>query len=296
MTKRILVTGATGYIGSHFVRRLAIEHPEYVVTGIDLDWSGEPKKNNVDGYLNEYICQDLSLPNVIHHEHYDAIVHFAARISVEESVQRATAYYVNNIMSTRNLLRAFNCEHFIFASTGTAFQPANPYARSKVVCEDLVRDETGNRNGYTIFRFYNVSGLTPGLRPTGEPTHLIRRAALAAAGKIPGLVIAGDDWETRDGTCVRDYIHVEDIVSGVLAALYNGPEDTPYECLGTGQGYTVKEVVEAMKQVTGVDFRVTIGQRRAGDVASMLCPSIYARLQVKHTLEEMCLSAFEGVR
>jgi UDP-glucose 4-epimerase len=289
---KVLVTGATGYIGSHFVRRLALERPDWTIAGVDLDiW----RQNDVRPYIHADNLFQLNLAEMEGKvaTHFDAIVHFAAFISVEESVKFATAYYLNNILSTRNLLRKVHCDHFIFASTGTAFQPSNPYAQSKVVCEDIVRDAAGNRDGYTIFRFYNVSGLAPDLRPTGQPTHLIRRAALAAAMKIPELVIAGDDWETRDGTCVRDYIHVEDVVSGVLQALYNGPENTPYECLGTGQGYTVKEVVEVMRQISRVNFNVRIGPRRAGDVASMLCPSTYHRLQVKHTLEDMCLSAFQ---
>lgn len=284
---RILVTGASGYIGSHLCRRLRLNHPEISIAAVDRDIS--------QNWIAEYVSSlnEIDLAREPFAIKVDAIVHLAAFISVEESVRQPSRYYANNLNSTDNLLRNCRTDHFIFASTGTAFQPANPYAYSKVMCEDVVRELAKD---YTIFRFYNVSGLAPGLEPTGQPTHLIRRAAMAAAGLIPELTIMGNDWDTRDGTCVRDYIHVEDLVGGIIQAILHGPSNTPYECLGTKNGSTVLEVVDAMKKITGVDFRVTIGPRRAGDVASMLCPAAYPRLTINHALEDMCLSAYEGIK
>ena len=284
---RILVTGAAGYIGAHLCRRLRLQRPDITITAIDR----APRQNNVGAFVQNLWTVDLAKTGWS--GDYDAVVHLAAFISVEESARQPTRYYTNNLDSTINLLRGVTCRHFIFASTGTAFQPANPYAYSKVACEHVVRELA---RGHTIFRFYNVSGLSPGLKPTGQPTHLIRRAAMAAAGLIPELVVAGNDWDTRDGTCVRDYIHVEDLVGAIIAALEQGPANTPYECLGTKHGSTVLEVVDAMKRITGMDFRVTMGPRRAGDVGSMLCPVAYPHLTINHTLEDMCLSAYEGVR
>lgn len=285
---KVLITGATGYIGSHLCRQLHLRRPDIAITGLDLN----VHQNDISAYVSKLWQADAAEGPV--YQPFDVVVHLAAFISVEESMRQATRYYQNNINSTINLTRPNDPNtHFIFASTGTAFKPANPYAQSKVVCEDIVRERCMN---YTIFRFYNVAGLAPGLKPTGEPTHLVRRAAMAAAGLIPELVVAGNNWDTRDGTAVRDYIHVEDIVGGIIAAIEGGPANTPYECLGTKHGSTVLEVVDTMKRITGVDFHVKIGPRRAGDVASMLCPAAYSRLSINHTLEDICLSAYEGVK
>jgi UDP-glucose 4-epimerase len=230
---------------------------------------------------------------------FDAVVHLAAFISVEESVRRPVTYWQNNMGSLMALLSNIETDHLIFASTGTAFQPASPYANTKVAGERLILDTYGTPeslfDGFTIFRFYNVSGLKPGIHPTGQPTHLIRLAALAAQRKLPFLKVYGTDYPTFDGTCVRDYIHVVDLAASLANAVEKGPSNTPYECLGTGKGSSVLEVIESMKRATGVDFPVIMAERRPGDVASMVCPSQYRHISLTKTLDDMCLSAYENL-
>lgn len=294
---RTLVTGGLGYIGSHTVAALTdhgheVDVIDDVVNNENYDFVKERVGNlwtsEVQNATREMVGQ-----------RYDAIIHLAALISVEESTRQPNTYWRNNLTATMDLCR-LRTDHLIFASTGTAFNPTNPYARTKVACENYLRDvhtdETHRwMDGYTIFRFYNVSGLRPGIKPTGQPTHLIRICAEAARGLRPEVKVFGTDYQTRDGTAVRDYIHVEDIAGSILNALHAGPSNTPYECLGTGTGSTVLEVVQSMKAVTGVDFRVTMALRRAGDDEVMVCPSQYQHISLTRTLNDMCLSAYENV-
>lgn len=288
---KVMVTGGLGYIGSHVVDELVQRGHEVFVVDENL------KSPNLDfvsrrASVRPYQLQNWDIPTSA--QRLDAVVHLAAYIDVAESVRDPLRYWSNNINSTLAAIQRFSSPHFVFASTGTAFDPANAYAHSKVACEQIVQQYHGAK-GYTIFRFFNVSGLKKGITPTGNPTHLIRRAAMAAKGLIPELVVAGTDWDTRDGTCIRDYIHVEDLAASISNAVDVGPANTPHEGLGTGMGSTVLEVVQSMKRATGVDFRVRMGLRREGDVASMVCANQYRHLQLSRTLDDMCLSAYENV-
>ena len=118
---------------------------------------------------------------------------------------------------------------------------------------------------------------------------------MAAAGQIDGLTVFGTDFDTRDGTCVRDYIHVEDIAASIVNAVEGKPANTPYECLATGSGNTVLEVIQSMKRATGVDFRVTIAPRRSGDIATTICPSQYSGIRISKSLDDICNSAFRNL-
>lgn len=300
--KNILITGGLGYIGSHLVDEL-YKRNNYHVTVINRNAKSSPNyefvKSRVENILDKDLVKCLDeLKLEIDSQRipsYDAIVHLAASISVSESIDKQADYWVNNLISTENILNTMGSEtHFIFASTGTAFCPENPYAYSKVGCEqEILRVKPKH---FSIFRFFNVSGLTEGISPTGFASHLIRRAAMAAKGIIPSMSIMGDDWDTKDGTAIRDYIHVEDIAKSLANAIDYGPANTSYECLGTGTGYSVKEVIQSMKMVTGVDFPVIIEDRRLGDVASMICPSKYKYISLEHDLDSMCLSAYKGIQ
>lgn len=292
-----LVTGGLGYIGAHVVDELVERGHEVDV----VDCS--PSLENFD-FVQER-CTNLwneEVQNLRHEvawkQHYDVIIHLAASISVEESVREPGTYWRNNLSALWSL-DFLQTDHLIFASTGTAFNPTNPYARTKVACEDYIQDlsETGRAwfKGHTSFRFYNVSGLKAGIKPTGQPSHLIRIAAEAARGKRDGMKIFGADYPTSDGTAIRDYIHVEDIAASICEAINQGPSNTEYECLGSGTGYSVLQVVQSMQRVTGKQFRVTMAPRREGDDISMVCPSQYKHLRITKTLDDMCLSAYENL-
>ncbi len=294
---RVLVTGGLGYIGSHVVAELT----DY---GWDVDVIDDLKDNEnfdfvQDRVSNLWTSEVQQFTQEIYGQHYDAIVHLAALISVEQSTREPNTYWRNNLTATMDLCR-LKTNHLVFASTGTAFNPTNPYAKTKVACEEYIKDVHASEaqrwmKGYTIFRFYNVSGLREGIKPTGQPTHLIRLCAEAARGFRPEVKVFGSDYLTRDGTAVRDYIHVEDIARSIRNAIIHGPANTPFECLGTGSGSTVLEVIQSMKAVTGVDFRVTMASRRAGDDATTVCPSQYRHISLTKTLNDMCLSAYENL-
>lgn len=303
---KVLVTGGLGYIGSHVVMELlARGHTPFVV---DQDGHSPNKVHiaqavngalwlmSLEEFFNDHYFDELLYAQ----KRFDAVIHLAAYISVEESVKRPHTYWENNVGEL--LTMGLHCEtdHLIFASTGTAGYPANPYAFSKLTCERYIQDVAGSDQaffkGHTTFRFFNVSGLAPGLQPTGQPTHLIRLAAMAARGKIPQLAVYGDNWDTIDGTCVRDYIHVADIASSIVNAVEKGPINTAHEGLGTGTGSTVLEVIQSMKKVSGVDFRVTMAPRRPGDVASMRCSNQYPYISLNHDLDSICRSAYENIQ
>ena len=281
---KVLVTGCTGYIGSHLCKVLF--EAGHQITGLDIEWK---KHNNVTRYCHRILIKDVTR-HVID-EDYDVIVHLAGLIQVEESVALPTRYYATNLGGTVNMLRqGFNGQpHFIFASTAGAFDAQSPYARSKLAAEDVIKEQSDN---YTIFRFFNVAGSDGMHRQVGRASHLIRIAAEAAAGKRDYMYMYGDDYDTKDGTCVRDYIHVVDLVNAIRDTIKHGAFNTPYECIGSGKGYSVKEVINTMKEVTGVDFQVKIAGRRDGDPASLAITNQFNLLHPQYNLRDMCLSAY----
>lgn len=293
----VLVTGGLGYIGAHVVDALiesghevdvvdcstSLENFDFVQTRCNNLWNGE--------------VQDLR-NQVGWKQHYDGIVHLASLISVEQSVREPNTYWRNNLTALMDLC-FLETDHLIFASTGAAFKPTNPYAWTKVAGERYIQDLHGSQQawfkGHTIFRFYNVGGLKKGIHPTGRPRDIVRVAAEVARGFRPELKVFGNDYMTRDGTAVRDYIHVEDIAASVVNAIEAGPANTPFECLGTGYGSSVLEVVQSMQEVAGIALRVTMAPRRAGDDAVTVCPTQYKYIRISKTLHDMCLSAYENV-
>lgn len=281
---KVLITGVTGYIGSHLAKVL-FEAGHHVV-GLDIEWK---KHNDVSRYCHRILIKDVT--KHVCDEDYDVIVHLAGLIQVEESVAHPTKYYSTNLGGTVNMLRQnINGEpHFIFASTAGAFDAQSPYARSKLAAEDVIKEKSKN---YTIFRFFNVAGSDGMHRQVGRASHLIRIAAEAAAGKRDYMSIYGEDYDTPDGSCVRDYIHVVDLVNAIRDTIKHGPFNTPYECIGSGKGYSVKEVVQTMKDVTGQDFTVKMAGRRDGDPASLAIDNQFNLLHPQYQLKDMCLSAY----
>jgi len=218
----------------------------------------------------------------------EAVMHFAASVVVPESVREPLKYYRNNVENAFKLIGVclrFGVKAFVFSSSAAVYgvpeevpvkeeaplRPINPYGSSKVMVEQALEDCSrayGLR--YVSLRYFNVAGADPEARigqASREPTHLITRALKAAAGKLPRIEIYGTDYPTPDGTCIRDYIHVEDLAEAhllTLEYLLDGGRSRVYNC-GYGRGHSVKEVIEEVKRVTGVDFSVVEGPRRPGD-------------------------------
>jgi UDP-glucose 4-epimerase len=288
----VLVTGGAGYIGGHMMLAL-LDAGEKVVVLDDLSTgfrsAVQPPAKLIVGDFGDAALVDTLLSEY----KIDAIAHFAAKIVVPESVADPLAYYLNNTAKARNLLECavrHKIKHFIFSSTAAVYgepeqspisetvpvAPINPYGRSKLMTEWMLQD-SGKAHGlnYVILRYFNVAGADPKGRlgqSTPQATHLVKVAVQAALGFRPGLEVFGADYPTKDGTCIRDYIQVTDLVGAHLLALdylRKGGESLICNC-GYGKGFSVFEVVDVVKQVSGVDFKVRVSGRRPGDPASLV--------------------------
>ncbi len=288
MNRKILVTGGAGYIGSHVVKALGEKGHEIVVYD---DLSTGHRELVLYG---ELVVGDLAdkelLATVIGDFKPHAVMHFAASIQVFESVQDPVKYYKNNTINTINLIDLLlinNIPCFVFSSTAAVYGtpsknkpvneqapllPINPYGRTKLMVERVLQDVTSAYSSfrYVSLRYFNVAGADPGGR-IGQrypvSTHIITRCLKAAKGELAGLPIYGTDYPTPDGTCIRDYIHINDLADAHIAALdhlLEGGESDVFNC-GYGHGSSVREVVRATKEVTGIDFPVAEEGRRAGD-------------------------------
>jgi UDP-glucose 4-epimerase len=280
---KVLVTGATGYIGSHVCKLL--KQKGHYVEGWDINFHGE--YNDVS-FID--LFEKVDITNIMYNEQeFDAVVHLAGRSVVPQSLKEPSEYYRVNAMGTDHLLKKVKTPNFIFASTSSAFEMASPYARSKVAAEDIIKEKA---NGYTIFRFFNVSGTDGIRRQLGVPSHLIRVAAMVAAGLRADIKIFGKDYPTRDGTCIRDYIHISDLCNSIVKAVETGPKNTPYECLGSAQGYSVLDVIDSMERVTGIKLKKVFTDRRAGDATSCIVDNLSELCELTKTLDDMCLDQY----
>jgi UDP-glucose 4-epimerase len=260
------------------------EHGHYV-NAWDINIHGE--YNNILAYCDNYTSYDITKWV---YGSYDAVVHLAGRSVVPDSLKEPTEYYRVNVMGTANMLDRVDTGHMLFASTSSAWEMASPYARSKVAAEDVIKEKA---NGYTIFRFFNVSGTDGVNRQLGAATHLIRVAAMVAAGKTPEIKVFGTDYDTRDGTCIRDYIHVVDLASAIVKAVETGPQNTPYECLGSNHGWSVLEVIDIMERVTGKRLNKVIAPRREGDAVISVVDNLSNFVTLTKTIEDMCLDQYK---
>ncbi|MFO7152117.1 MAG: UDP-glucose 4-epimerase GalE [Bacillota bacterium] len=291
---RVFVTGGAGYIGSHVVKLLGRKGHEILVYD-DLS----------SGSREAVLCGELVVGDILDYgtlkramEEFkpDAVMHFAAKIVVPESVRKPLMYYENNTGGAINLLKAMRAcgvSKFIFSSTAAVYgepekmpiaedyplDPVNPYGRSKAAVESLLRDLSAAEDfKYVSLRYFNVAGADPeGQIGETKPdaTHLITMCVRTACGKREKLYIYGTDYPTPDGTCIRDYIHVMDLAEAHILALdylMAGGESEVFNC-GYGRGYSVKEVVEQAKKVTGVDFPVEYAPRRPGDPPELVADS-----------------------
>jgi UDP-glucose 4-epimerase len=291
---RILVTGGAGYIGSHAVKALGRAGHEICVfdnLSTGHDWAV------LSGRLVKGDLEDRSLiDRVIKEFSPDAVMHFAAFIQVEESVSEPLKYYRNNVASTLNLLevmRENGVKNFIYSSTAAVYGipekipvqetapmlPINPYGMTKVMVEKMLVDLAAVTDfRYIALRYFNVAGADSGGQlgqAYKEATHLITRALKTAHGEYPKLYIYGTDYPTPDGTCIRDYIHVDDLAEAHVRALDHliGTKQSAVMNCGYGSGYSVKEVVDTAKRVTGVNFSVEETGRRAGDPPALVADS-----------------------
>ena len=288
----VLVTGGAGYIGSHMVYALADAGEEVVVLdnlSTGFRWA-LPK--HVPLYEGDTGDEKLALQIITHHD-IDAIIHFAASIVVPDSVADPLGYYRNNTVNSRSLIECAvkgGVKRFVFSSTAAvygnpakvpvgendALAPMSPYGSSKLMTEIMLRDASAAHGlDHMILRYFNVAGADPMLR-TGQSTkgatHLIKVAVETALGLRGKMQVFGTDYATPDGTCIRDYIHVSDLVAAHLDALgflRRGGASATLNC-GYGRGFSVFEVIETVKRVAGVDFRVEHAPRRPGDPAQII--------------------------
>lgn len=300
----ILITGGAGYIGSHVVKVL-LETTDYKITILDNLSTGNYSTINI----LEQIAQELNHTFYFHQadlsnfsaiekiflsNHFDTIIHFAASIVVQESVENPLKYYLNNTVNTTHLIQCaikYGIKQFIFSSTAavygepdtcsvnetTSTRSINPYGMSKLMSETVLRDTAAAHSDlkFVILRYFNVAGASIDNKigqSFPNATHLIKIAAECATKKREKMYIFGKDYPTPDGTCIRDYIHIEDLASAHLASLEylkNEGKSDIFNC-GYGRGYSVTEVINTMKKVSNVDFSVEEGLPREGDPAQLI--------------------------
>ena len=246
--KKVLITGNSGYIGSHLSKML---EDSYEVYGLDINLPQTDK-------LKDWYHIDVRSSFILDIE-FDAVIHLAALVNVSESQQYPTTYYDTNLIGTMNVLNGVKTKNFIFASTGAAAECKSAYAITKRAAENVI-DEMASV--YTIFRFYNVIG-NDGFAPT-NPDGLMYN--LLKAKETGEITIFGNDYSTIDGTCVRDYVHVEDIARAHSLAIYHDIPAGVYN-LGSNNGVSNREIIAAAERVTGRKLKVVMGEARPGDPA-----------------------------
>lgn len=294
----MLVVGGAGYIGSHMVKRLGQLGCD--VTALDNLSSGHRDAVLAGDFVHGDIADRQLLDDLFRRKRFDAVMHFASFIQVGESVQHPAKYYQNNVVNTLNLLdamQAFGVDKFIFSSTAATFgepqytpidekhpqQPINPYGRTKLMIEQALADYDKAYGLKSVcLRYFNAAGADPeghlGERHDPE-THLIPLVLQAASERRPHISVFGRDYDTPDGTCIRDYIHIADLCEAHWLALQSLMSDGASQAynLGNGNGFTVQEVIDTARRVTGRPIQVVDGPRRAGDPARLVADSRLAR-------------------
>lgn len=290
----VLVLGGAGYVGSHAVYQLIDQGKDVVV--IDNLQTGHEKAVHPDATFYEGDIRDIEfLRQVFDHESIESVIHFAANSLVGESMEIPLTYFDNNVYGTQVLLQAmveFDVKKIVFSSTAATYgepktvpitedmetNPTNAYGETKLTMEKMMKwAEKAHGIHYVSLRYFNVAGA----RTTGEigedhnpETHLIPIILEAALGQRPHITIFGQDYDTPDGTCIRDYIHVEDLIEAHLLALdYLDKGESNIFNLGSNQGFSVKEMIDTARKVTGKEIPAKVGERRAGDPSVLIASS-----------------------
>ncbi len=327
MTQTILVTGGAGYIGTHTVIQL-LEAGHEVLVLDNLSNSSREALNRVEAmtgkevtfYLGDILDRAL-LEQIFLTHTIDAVIHFAGLKAVGESVKEPLRYYENNVVGTTVLLevmQAFDVKRIVFSSSATVYgmpertpidesfplSATNPYGRSKLMIEDILRDVAVADSDWSIalLRYFNPIGAHPsgqiGEDPFDVPNNLMPYITQVAVGKLTELSIFGDDYDTPDGTGVRDYIHVVDLAEGHLQALDYVMDQTGVEAfnLGTGTGYSVLDLVRAFEQESGKSIPYRVTDRRPGDIATCFADPTKSKqmlgFEAKHDIRDMCRDAW----
>ena len=291
----ILINGGAGYIGSHVLKQLGKEG-KHNLTVIDNLVTGFEDALTYGEFINANLSDYDAIDKIFAEKQFDAVIHFAASLVVPESVSDPLKYYMNNTANTANVIRLcikYNVNKFIFSSTAatygepdadqipvketTSTSPINPYGSSKLMSETVLKDTAAafESFNYIALRYFNVAGASLDGKigqSTLNATHLIKVAAETVLGKREKMFVFGDDYDTPDGTCIRDYIHVEDLASAHLKALDyldDQKKSDIFNC-GYGHGFSVKEVLDTMRKVSGVNFIADMKERRAGDPAILI--------------------------
>ena len=325
---RILLTGGIGYIGSHTLVCL-LEH-NYDVVVIDNFFNSKKEViENVKKITNKDfkfyegdVCDKSILRKIFTENKIDAVIHFAGYKAVGESVEKPLMYYRNNIDSTLSLLEVmneFDCKNLVFSSSATVYgnpkelpikessplSTTNPYGTTKLMIENILKDlyKSDNDWNIVILRYFNpVGGHESGLlgeNPNGIPNNLVPYIVKVACGELDHLTIFGNDYDTEDGTGVRDYIHVVDLAKGHVNAIEYVIKNKgiDYFNLGTGKPYSVLELVNTFSRVNDVVVKYEFGPRRSGDIASCYADCSYAMKKLgwkaEHDLDDMLKSAYQ---
>lgn len=321
----VLISGGAGYIGSHTCVELLNAGEDIIV--FDNFFNSSAK--TLDG-IREITGKDFkfyeadmleisSIDRIFDENDIEQVIHFAGYKSIPESVKHPLKYYSNNLRGTFNILetmRKYGCTKFIFSSTAiceksenASLSATNPYGSTKLIIENLCREMYNANKVWTfvLLRYFNTMGAHKsgliGEDITGRSDSLMSAISAAALGKSSELQIAGNDYPTPDGTCVRDCIHVADLAKGHVAAVKKARElesgCATYD-LGSGAGHSVKEIIDTFKRVNGVEFDYTFGPRRDGDAAEGLCDPALAERELgwkaEQSLEDMCRDAWNFVK
>lgn len=328
---KILVTGGCGYIGSHTCCELLDNNYEVIIAD-NLCNSKKSIIKDIKKITNKDIlfyevdlCDKESLEKIFIENKIDAVIHFAGLKAVGESVSKPIMYYQNNLISTLNLIEImskYDCKKLVFSSSATVYgSPAslpikedfplsttNPYGTTKLMIEQILKDlyVADNNWSIAILRYFNPigaheSGLI-GENPNGIPNNLMPYIIKVATNELPCLSVFGNDYDTKDGTGVRDYIHVVDLAKGHIKAVEKVFKENKVDCynLGTGKGYSVLDLVKTFERVNNVKVNYKIVERRAGDIAACYADPSYAKQQLNweatKDIEEMCKDSYNYIK